>query len=326
MDELSLTALRQRMGDEYFGKRLRAQVDRVTQLTGRGVGSFHYENVPWLMKVVGLALRLSGLAERGRRNALQFTVRENVVQFPNLPDLFDGLRILQLSDLHLDGFPGLGARIAHAIANVSFDLCVLTGDFRYFDTGRYQHIAEELTALMPALKCRLGIYGILGNHDFIEMAPLIETAGVQLLLNEAVVFDEKGEQLWLIGLDDAHLYGLHDFDKALQRVPPGSARILLVHSPELIPQAAERGMGLYLTGHTHAGQLCLPGGHPVLLNARCERRFTAGRWQHNGMIGYTSAGVGSSGVFARFFCPPEIAVHILRCTRPILSTGERLIA
>jgi uncharacterized protein len=117
--------------------------------------------------------------------------------------------------------------------------------------------------------------------------------------------------LWLIGLDDAHFYGLHDFDKALQGTATDAAKILLVHSPELIPQAAARGFGLYLTGHTHAGQLCLPGGHPVLLNARCARRYTAGPWQFNGMSGYTSAGVGSSGIFARFFCPPEIVIHTL---------------
>jgi len=297
-------------------KRLRAQVDRITQITGHGVGSFHYENTPLFVRAAGLFLRLSGLEGLGRRNALQFVVRENVVAFSHLPAPFAGLRILHLSDLHLDGHVGLGSLIAQAVKDLVFDVCVLTGDFRFHDAGRYQHIEHELAALVSALKCPLGVFGVLGNHDFIEMAPLIEACGIRLLLNEAVDLTLNGERLWLVGLDDAHFYGLHNFEKALRDVSVEDARILLVHSPELIPQAARHRFGLYLTGHTHAGQFCLPGrvgarGHPLLLNARCERQYTAGNWQYAGMAGYTSAGVGSSGVFARFFCPPEIVIHTL---------------
>ncbi|MGA7605160.1 MAG: metallophosphoesterase [Anaerolineales bacterium] len=216
-----------------------------------------------------------------------------------------------LTNLHLDGFPGLGNRVAQALAALSFDVCVLTGDYRFSDTGKYLYLKDELNALVPALKCRLGIYGILGNHDFIEMAPLIEAAGVQLQINESVALDSANEKLRLIGLDDAHLYGLHDFDKALQNTPDRAAKILLVHSPELIPEAAERDFDLYLTGHTHAGQFCLPGGYSILLNAHCARKYTAGSWHFNEMSGYTSAGVGSSGIFARFFYPREIVIHVL---------------
>jgi len=311
MEEQTFNDLRQRLGDEHLGRRMRAQVDYILNVTGQGMGSFHYENIPLFIRLVDFSLRVSGLKKYGERNALQFAVRQNRVPFPGLPKSFDGLRVLQLTDLHLDGYPGLGALIAQAVSGLSFDLCVLTGDFRFSDTGRYLHLVEELEALVPALKCPLGVYGVLGNHDFIEMAPLIEAAGVRLLLNESMAFDKDGGNLHLIGLEDAHFYGLHDFDKALQGVPADAAKILLVHSPEVIPQAAARGFGLYLAGHTHAGQMCLPGGIPLLLNARCPRRYVAGGWQYNGMSGYTSAGIGSSGVFARFFCPPEMVIHTL---------------
>ena len=314
MDEHTLEDLRRRMGDEYLGKRLRAQVDLTINLTGQGVGSFHYENTPLFVQTAALALRFLGLIKPGQRNALQFVVRENSLVISGLPASFGGMRILHLSDLHLDGYPGLGSRIAQVVSKLAFDVCVLTGDFRFYDTGRYQHIVEELTALVPSLTCPLGVYGILGNHDFIEMAPLIEAAGIRLLLNEAVKLEKGDEKMWLIGLDDAHFYGLHDFDKAMEDVDLADPRIILVHSPELIYQAAERGFMLYLAGHTHAGQICLPGGYPLLLNARCARKYTFGSWQFNGMSGYTSAGVGSSGVFVRFFCPPEIVIHTLQCT------------
>ena len=258
MDERSFDDLHQRLGDEHMGKRLRAQVDLIINVTGEGLGSFHFENMPLLIPLVDFLLNVSGLKKAGQRNALQFEVRENHVLFPGLPKPFEGLRILQLTDLHLDGYPGLGSLIAQTVAGLDFDLCVLTGDFRFSDTGLYRHLTEEFNALVPSLQCRLGILGILGNHDFIEMVPLIEAAGVRLLINESVVLDINNENLWITGLDDAHFYGLHDFDKALQGVPTETARILLVHSPEVIPEAAERGFGLYLAGHTHAGQICLP--------------------------------------------------------------------
>lgn len=315
MDEQTFNALRERLGDDHLGKRLRTQVDHILNVMGRGLGTFHYENIPAFTRFVEFSLRLSGLKKIGERNALQFVIRENPVSFPNLPDDFDGLRILHLSDIHIDGYPGLGGYVAKAISGQTFDLCVVTGDFRIWDTGRYLHIVEELNALVPALQCRFGIYGILGNHDFIEMVPMIESTGIPLLMNENITLEVNGSKLWVVGLDDAHFYGTHDLDKALIDVPADAAKVLLAHSPELIPQAASLGFGLYLTGHTHAGQMCLPGGIPILRNARCASKYIAGRWDFNGMNGYTSAGVGCSGVFARFNCPPEIIIHTLKKER-----------
>lgn len=312
MDEQTFNALRERLGDDHLGKRLRTQVDHILNVTGQGLGSFHYENIPSFVKIVELSLRLSGLKKIGERNALQFVVRENPVPFPNLPDAFNGFRILHLSDIHIDGYPGFGNHIAKAISGLAFDLCVVTGDFRIWDTGRYLHIVEELNALVPSLQCRFGTFGILGNHDFIEMAPIIESTGIPLLMNESAALEINGDKLWIVGLDDAHFYGAHNFEKAMKNIPTDSAKVLLAHSPELIPQAASLGFGLYLTGHTHAGQMCLPGGIPILRNARCASKYIAGSWDFNGMNGYTSAGVGCSGVFARFYCPPEIIIHTLK--------------
>ncbi len=311
IDEHSLLELRERIGDEHLGQRLRAQVDLTLRILGQGRARFHFENVPFFIEIVKLALRVTGLHSQGQRNALDLTVRENQVAIRDFPAPFDGLRILHLSDLHLDGYLGFGQHIANAISGLDFDVCVLTGDFRFFGSGQYHTLATELDALAPALACRFGVYGILGNHDFIEMVPMIEARGIRMLLNESVALTTGGTSLWLVGLEDAHLYGLHDFDKGLCDVPPDAPRILLIHSPEVIPEAGSRGFGLYLTGHTHGGQFCLPGGWGPYANARCPRRYTAGPWQYDGMAGYTSWGTGSPGVFARFFCPPEIVIHKL---------------
>jgi uncharacterized protein len=311
MDETDFLALRERIGDEHLGSRLRAQVDRALHLRGMGRGGFHFENFSLFIDSVGVILRLCGLYGLGQRNAISLSVHERSVAFRGLPAAFEAVRILHISDLHLDGYQGFGGRIADAVRGQRFDLAVLTGDFRFYDTGRYQQIGCELDALVPALACRFGVYGILGNHDFVEMVPLIEDAGVRMLLNEAVPLRTGGASLWLVGLDDAHFYGLHDCAKALREVPADDPRIVLVHSPEIIAEAAEYGFGLYLAGHTHGGQICLPGGFAPYVNVRCERHQIVGAWRYGQMEGYTSAGTGSSGVFARFFCPPEIVIHEL---------------
>jgi uncharacterized protein len=312
MDENDLQALRERIGDEHLGRRLRIQVDRSLRIKGRGRGGPHFENFSTMVESVGVILRITGLCGRAQRNALALTVRERGLSLPGLPAAFDGLRVLHLSDLHLDGYPGFGSRIAGVLRGQRFDLALLTGDFRFYDTGRYEQLVAELDALVPALVCRYGVYGILGNHDFIEMVPLIERAGVRLLLNEAVAVEAAGSRLWLVGVDDAHFYGLNDFDRAVSAIPAGEAQIVLVHSPEVVAEAAGYGFLLYLSGHTHGGQICLPGGISVYRNVRCTREQIAGSWRYGDMEGYTSAGVGASGVFGRFFCPPEIVIHELR--------------
>ena len=184
-----------------------------------GRGGWHFENFSSGMRAIDLILRATGLLRVGQRNALDLVLRERRQPVHDLPGAFDGLRILHQSDLHLDGHPGFGSRIAEAIRGQPFDLCVLTGDFRFYDTGRYAQLDAELGDLMPALACRFGIYGILGNHDFIEMVPAIERSGVRMLLNEAVALEADGSTLWLVGLDDAHFYGMEDFDRAGRGIP-----------------------------------------------------------------------------------------------------------
>lgn len=311
-DEWTLQALGERVGEDYLALRIAAQVDRTLRVRGRGQSRFHLENIRALYTILERVLRLTRLYDVGQRNALNVQVRERVVRLPGLPRALDGLRILQITDLHLDGHPGLGANAARAIAGLRFDACVITGDYRWRVTGNYAQIESEMRALMPGLACPLGVYGIMGNHDFVEMVPMLQRVGVRMLLNEATSFRYNGAELWLVGLDDPHFYGLHDFQRGLAQVPPDAPCILLVHSPEVIPEASTHGFLLYLTGHTHAGQICLPGGAPLMVNARCPRKYAAYEWAYDGMVGYTSAGIGASGVFVRFFCPPEAVVHELR--------------
>jgi len=159
------------------------------------------------------------------------------------------------------------------------------------------------------------VIGILGNHDVYEEVPALEGLGVKMLINQALELRSGEESIWIIGVDDPHFYGCDDLPAALKDVPPEALKILLVHTPELIKEAEESGVDLYLCGHTHGGQICLPFLGPLIINANCPRAYARGLWTYKTLRGYTSPGVGTSGVPVRFFCPPEIGLLELRCVR-----------
>jgi predicted MPP superfamily phosphohydrolase len=157
------------------------------------------------------------------------------------------------------------------------------------------------------------VFGVLGNHDTIRMVPHLEAMGIRMLLNECETISRDDEHIFLAGIDDAHFFRADNFDKATSDIPNNAFAILLSHTPEIYRQAAHAGFALVLCGHTHGGQLCLPGGTPITLDSVLPRRLGAGAWTYNNMAGYTSVGLGSSIVTARLNCPPEITLHHLRC-------------
>ena len=118
----------------------------------------------------------------------------------------------------------------------------------------------------------------------------------------------------LAGIDDAHFFRVDNIEKAALVIPHGEFSILLSHTPEIYRQAAHANFDLLLSGHTHGGQICLPGSIPIKLEAVLPRRMGAGAWQYHNMSGYTSVGAGTSVVPVRLNCPPEITLHRLRRT------------
>jgi len=311
MEQNDFITLEQRLGKALFARRMQAQLRISAAAYGRGMGGWHWENLSLIPTLLDLGLKLLCLRARGLMNTIDFRVEENQVAFTDLPAAFDGLRILHLSDLHIDGMPDGGTKLAALVDKLHFDLCVVTGDFRFNTTRDYSETLSRMERLLPHLACQHGVYGILGNHDFIEKVPDLESFGLRMLLNESLPIHREEETLYLIGIDDPHFYGTHDFAAAYTGVPAEGFKVLLAHSPEVIPEAVANQTHLYLSGHTHGGQICLPGEIPILTNCASQRRYIAGRWQAEGMSGYTSRGTGSSSYPARFFCRPEITVHQL---------------
>jgi predicted MPP superfamily phosphohydrolase len=303
--------LQERMGKDHLSKRLSVQVDHSAKYFGKGFGRFHWENIDLLPQVVGFFLRLSGVYPKGERNAAQYEVVEVDVPLADLPEAFEGFRILQLSDIHIDGMADGGERLMGLIENLTYDLCVMTGDFRFHTFGNYGPSMDGMERLAASIRCRHGILGILGNHDFVEMVPELESFGIRMLLNETVTIERDGAAIHVVGLDDAHFYGVSELEKAMEGLHAEDVKVLLVHSPEIIAEAARAGVHYYLCGHTHGGQICLPGSIPLVTNANCARNYVSGSWRYEGMAGYTSRGTGSSGVAVRFCCRPELTVHRL---------------
>jgi predicted MPP superfamily phosphohydrolase len=307
----NLLALQERIGRTHLRQRLGLEEDHEVFSFGRtGAHFFYPENWYSFHGFIRHSLRLVGLYERAQRNARTIRIVRNPLAVPGLPKPFEGLRILHLSDLHAD----LDLRITHAIAErvreVDYDLCVLTGDYRARTYGPFEPALEGLRAIRLQLKDP--IYAILGNHDTIRLVPGLEAMGIRVLLNESVAIEQDGAALHLAGIDDAHYYQVHNIQQAVVGIPPDACALLLSHTPEVYRQAAHAGFRAMLCGHTHGGQICLPGGYAITWDARCPRRLASGPWTYAGMTGYTSVGSGSCMVSARINCPPEITVHELR--------------
>lgn len=316
MESHVFAALKTRIGERHLGKRLRIQVNYSAKMFGRNISfrHFHYENSTMFNSLVALALKGMLCYGRGAKNALEYKVREHVFTLRDLPPAFDGLRILHLSDIHADRIGNEAMALCALLAEISADICVITGDYRFMTHSSHQETVRIMAKILDSIDVPMGKWGILGNHDFIEAVAPLEQAGLSMLLNEAVSLEKDGARIWLAGVDDDHLYHCADLGKTLLHVPPEDTVILLSHTPEIYKKAALEEVDLFLCGHTHGGQICLPGGIPIITNASCARRFCAGRWKYLKMQGYTSFGTGASGVPVRFNCPPDIALHTLRTT------------
>lgn len=265
---------------------------------------------PFALGILEAALRILGLRSYARREAWDLRVVENPVALRRLPPAFDGLRILHLSDPHLGVGRGFARHVAERVRGVAADLTVVTGDLRYHKGGPIEPSMEAFGALRGVLPDP--VFAVLGNHDETGMHAPLTRMGVDVLVNEARRLERGDDHLHLVGVDDPHTFRTDSLEAALENVPPDGCRLLLAHAPEIHAEAGDRGLDWMICGHTHGGQLALPGGRPIVRNARCPRRIAVGAWAENGMPGYTTRGVGHSTIEARLFCRPEAVVHVLR--------------
>lgn len=272
-------------------------------------------------RFAGVCLRMTGLEGVAARNTLDYRVTRREARFAKLPAAFEGVRVLHLSDLHIDGIIDGGRKLFETIDGLEFDLCVLTGDYRFGRDGRLPVVVDLMKELVRHLECRHGVLAILGDHDALAMVSPFEEMGIRVLLNESTSVSQDGETLWIAGVDGRSPL-VCEPEKAMDGVPSSACTIVLLHSPDDVRHVARLGADFCLAGHTHGGQLCLPSGIPVVKNSRCRWRQARGAWSESSMSGYTSRGIGASGLNARLFCPPEVVLHELRVALPRTTAVE----
>ncbi len=245
-----------------------------------------------------------------RRTPRIVTQRIAIVDLP--PDL-EGYRIAQLSDLHCGPFtPPERVRRWVARANaLGADLIAVTGDLITSGEDYVDAVAAEL----GALRAPDGVLACMGNHDYFTdgeaLVRALERAGLTVLRNQGVAVERGGASLYVAGADDTWT-GRDDVPRAVEGAPRGVPILLLAHDPNLFPQAAERGVALTLSGHTHGGQLAVPWLSRKLTLARIITRFPAGLYRLGRSALYVSRGAGTTGPPVRLGARAELTLLTLR--------------
>ena len=235
-------------------------------------------------------------------------LRHLPLTLPNLPPALEGLRVGQLSDLHIGKrFSEANARLAIAwMLRERPDLIVLTGDF-----VSYAHVIPQLGPLLRDLQAPLGVYAVPGNHDYMEgfaaVTAALSAVGIPMLINEHRRLRWRDGELWLVGVDDMWR-GKANLDAALAGVPADGWKLLLSHAPDFVDESLNRGIALQLSGHTHGGHLRLPLIGPFTL-PRYGVRYPYGLLKAGATTLYVTGGL--AGIPLRFRCPPEATIITL---------------
>lgn len=266
----------------------------------------------WIHHLLEWSLRAGRLYAAGYRNYQAIQIRHRKQGIRGWPRSLEGLRILQLSDLHVDLDPVLVPAVCHRLKGLSCELAVLTGDFWEGAHADPEPALAGLRRILEALgQPPLGIHGVPGNHDNLEILLGLERLGVRLLVNEARILELAGQPFCLAGVEDAFYYQLAEPVRAARQCPAGLPRILLSHSPQIAAEAEAAGFALMLSGHTHGGQICLPSGRRLARMPEVPSSVFVGPWQSGSLSGFTSTGTGACHLPIRFNCPPEIVLHEL---------------
>jgi uncharacterized protein len=251
------------------------------------------------------------------------------IKLARLPAEFDGFRIAQLTDIHFG--PNVGRKqvqkCIQMVRSFNPDLVVLTGDFvthSMFSSNRKAEakMAEPCADALIEFKEAPQI-AILGNHDHWTDAGIVHGAlaerGITVLRNASTPVERGGKRLWIAGVEDAY-EGEANLSAAIARIPADEATILLAHEPDYADFVSHSEVDLQLSGHSHGGQVSIPGIGPLIL-PRLGRKYHTGHYCIGPLQLYTSRGVGVINPPVRFNCPPEVTLITLKSGPESLRTG-----
>lgn len=257
--------------------------------------------------------RLMRSLGRHRFNPQDFQIDTLEVQVPGLDPCFDNLKIVQFSDIHLGHWisPERLQGVVELVNQQEPDVIVITGDFVSYV---FREVRESLVSALSELQAHEAKLAVLGNHDHwlgpADIRQALQFGGVIELANDVFTLDRCGASLCFAGVDDV-MVGANDLGLVLSKLPDNSPAILLAHEPDFADQSAATGrFFLQLSGHSHGGQVVLPGYGP-LLRGPYFYRYPLGLYRVGDMLQYTNRGIGTHVFRVRINCPPEITVIIL---------------
>ena len=257
----------------------------------------------------------------GYIGARRVVVRELEAHMPRLPQSFDGLRVVQISDLHVGphSWRFFLSRVERAVRTAEPDLIAITGD----QVDDFSRDVELFNQAFGSLEAPLGVYVVAGNHDVYAGRPAVakglREAGMTVLVNDATPVERDGQRLWIAGTGDPAARGwplgdgssaAPDIEATLSAVPRHEAVIVLAHNPALWPALVQGGADLTLSGHTHYGQLAIPSlgwsmASPFL-------KLAMGWHQEGRSLLYINPGSNFWGIPFRLGTPPEVTILTLR--------------
>lgn len=261
-----------------------------------------------------LATGFMQMARAAFAEPYQLVVERRTIKLRRLPREFDGLRIVQLSDIHHSPFTGREQveRAVQTANSLQPDIIALTGDY----VSHEREYAVPCAEMLGGLRARLGVYAILGNHDHWTDAALItdlfRAEGIRVLVNEGMRFEHpqhREASFWLAGVDDT-MVGLEDLPLALAGSRADEMKLLLAHNPIVLRRAARAGVDLVLSGHTHGGQVTWRNERSV--SGRPRRRLLRGLGKQGDTQIYVSRGLGTVVLPVRYGCLPEVSFLELR--------------
>ena len=253
------------------------------------------------------------LIEPGR-----LVTREQTIRIDNWPQPLDGLRIAVLSDIHVDNWFITEKKLRTIVERTNQlqpELIVILGDYMSSDGWVTRRVEPEVFgAILKDLRAPLGVYSVLGNHDWwyggTRVRRALEQNGIKVLENESAKVDARGTSLWLVGLADLWTRQQR-IANALATVPEGQPLIALTHNPDIFPNVPQR-VPLVLAGHTHGGQVRFPLIGPVIESSDYGDRWVRGHVFEDNHHLFVTTGIGTSIVPVRFGLPPEIVLLTLK--------------
>ncbi len=271
----------------------------------------------FLKRSLGLLLGAGGssLAYGWRYGAKHPVVERVAVPIAHLPEAAEGLRIIQLSDIHLHPYTDISLvrAVVEQVNSLKPDLVVLTGDY----VLRQASDIFELAPVLATMNTRHGIFSVLGNHDLWTSKKTVTQglvkAGIPVLENTGLVLGSKNPLLYLAGTDDGWS-GHPDWNAALEKRTDNLPTVLLLHELDFADTSAQDPrIALQLSGHSHGGQIRIPGVGALKLPLH-GRKYDMGLYRVGQMWLYTTRGVGVTGIPIRLNCRPEITELTLTAT------------